>query len=142
MLNLVPIALVVAAAVAAAGYATSVSSTTDRADCPGKIICPLTGELVCKDECPVGSDAPNARTDAHTDARTDAKSDPKTIEERAENPSCCESKLVETEAIRLDCPGKIVCPLTGELVCEDRCPLGDGQSEAKAVSPGCCETLN
>lgn len=25
---------------------------------------------------------------------------------------------------RLDCPGKIVCPVTGKLVCKDRCPLG------------------
>lgn len=25
----------------------------DRADCPGRIECPLTGELVCRDECPV-----------------------------------------------------------------------------------------
>lgn len=25
----------------------------DRADCPGRIECPLTGELVCVDQCPV-----------------------------------------------------------------------------------------
>lgn len=25
---------------------------TARADCPGKIVCPLTGELVCRDQCP------------------------------------------------------------------------------------------
>lgn len=24
----------------------------ERADCPGKIVCPLTGELVCRDQCP------------------------------------------------------------------------------------------
>ncbi len=28
-----------------------------------------------------------------------------------------------TKAERSDCPGKVVCPLTGEEVCRDRCPL-------------------
>lgn len=27
-------------------------ATATRADCPGKIVCPITGELVCRDECP------------------------------------------------------------------------------------------
>jgi len=26
----------------------------NRADCPGKVECPLSGELVCRDECPLG----------------------------------------------------------------------------------------
>lgn len=34
-------------------------------------------------------------------------------------------KLVAADADRLDCPGKIVCPLTGKLVCKDRCPALD-----------------
>lgn len=25
-----------------------------RADCPGKVECPLSGELVCSDKCPLG----------------------------------------------------------------------------------------
>lgn len=28
----------------------------DRPDCPGGIVCPLTGELVCRDRCPLGAD--------------------------------------------------------------------------------------
>jgi len=28
----------------------------DRPDCPGRIECPLTGELVCVDQCPVGAE--------------------------------------------------------------------------------------
>jgi hypothetical protein len=36
---------------------------------------------------------------------------------------------------RSDCPGQIVCPLTGELVCKDRCPLDQGKLEA----PPCCQ---
>lgn len=28
-----------------------------RADCPGKIECPITGELVCRDRCPLGPSA-------------------------------------------------------------------------------------
>ncbi len=25
---------------------------SERSDCPGKIVCPITGKLVCKDQCP------------------------------------------------------------------------------------------
>jgi hypothetical protein len=28
---------------------------TQRSDCPGKVVCPLTGEEVCKDECPLAA---------------------------------------------------------------------------------------
>jgi len=28
------------------------SPTPARTDCPGKIVCPLTGEIVCRDQCP------------------------------------------------------------------------------------------
>ena len=31
------------------------------------------------------------------------------------------------QQVRADCPGKIVCPQTGELVCRDRCPTVDPQ---------------
>jgi hypothetical protein len=30
-------------------------ASAERADCPGKIVCPITGELICADECPAGS---------------------------------------------------------------------------------------
>ena len=36
---------------------------------------------------------------------------------------------------RLDCPGKIICPLTGYLVCKDRCSLGKNDA---ALTPLCC----
>ena len=40
---------------------------------------------------------------------------------------------------RSDCPGKIVCPLTGEEVCRDRCPLVDADtSEATRACSGSC----
>jgi len=51
-----PIILVGAFAIAATAYAISSSSSADRADCPGKIVCPVTGEFVCKDRCPVDSE--------------------------------------------------------------------------------------
>ena len=27
-----------------------------RSDCPGKVECPLTGELICRDQCPLNAD--------------------------------------------------------------------------------------
>jgi hypothetical protein len=35
----------------------------------------------------------------------------------------CRDKCPTVDPSRPDCPGRIVCPLTGELVCQDRCPL-------------------
>ncbi len=29
----------------------------ERSDCPGKVVCPLTGEEVCKDRCPLAAKA-------------------------------------------------------------------------------------
>lgn len=47
--------------------------------------------------------------------------------------------LASQSTQRADCPGKIVCPLTGELVCKDRCPLGDQTAaEHSAELPACC----
>lgn len=41
---------------------------------------------------------------------------------------------------RPGCPGRIVCPLTGEVVCRDRCPLGATEATADSESelPPCC----
>jgi hypothetical protein len=41
--------------------------------------------------------------------------------------------------IRPDCPGKIVCPLTGELVCKDRCPLGEADTTDDSTALPCCQ---
>jgi hypothetical protein len=30
-------------------------ASTQRTDCPGKVKCPLTGEEVCKDQCPLAA---------------------------------------------------------------------------------------
>jgi hypothetical protein len=57
----------------------------------------------------------------------------------------CASTALVASAERPDCPGKIVCPLTGELVCADRCPLGAGErgEVALAVAPArsCCAAV-
>lgn len=56
---------VAAGALTAAGLMTGCASTaspgamgvvaSERADCPGKIVCPITGELICADQCPAES---------------------------------------------------------------------------------------
>lgn len=33
------------------------SNRQERSDCPGKVVCPLTGEEVCRDQCPVRNTA-------------------------------------------------------------------------------------
>ncbi|MCH8823133.1 MAG: hypothetical protein IH984_06445 [Planctomycetes bacterium] len=114
-----PIALIAAVAIAATAYSVSSSSSTDRADCPGKILCPITGDPVCKDRCPLGSDDEFANADT---------------------PFASCGVLAETDTNRADCPGKIVCPLTGELVCNNRCPLSKEKIEERTVLPSCCQT--
>ena len=54
MLRRTVLIAMLAISVAAAGVALAAGSNS-RSDCPGKIICPLTGELVCKDRCPFGA---------------------------------------------------------------------------------------
>ncbi len=49
-------------------------------------------------------------------------------------------KLAAANAERADCPGRVVCPITGKLVCKDRCPVGDAatkNADTKA-KPACC----
>jgi hypothetical protein len=48
--------------------------------------------------------------------------------------------LTRPAAERADCPGKIVCPVTGELVCIDRCPLNEREADAAEPEspPACC----
>ncbi len=97
----------------------SASKRADRADCPGRITCPLTGELVCEDECPV-------------DAAGDQAAQP--------------VAALPTDPARADCPGLITCPLTGELICEDECEANTAaKDEAKPEAalpavPSCCSS--
>jgi hypothetical protein len=46
-------------------------------------------------------------------------------------------RIVSRDATRSDCPGRIVCPITGKEVCIDRCPLTKQEAKAQAV-PACC----
>jgi len=34
-------------------YRLAFASADSRPDCPGKIVCPITGQEICKDECPL-----------------------------------------------------------------------------------------
>jgi hypothetical protein len=40
---------------------------------------------------------------------------------------------------RPDCPGRIICPLTDEPVCIDRCPVAAGEVEGAEAVPPCCK---
>jgi hypothetical protein len=52
--------MLAAAGVAVAAYAVAANVSAGRADCPGKIVCPQTGQLVCRDQCPtVDPDRPD-----------------------------------------------------------------------------------
>lgn len=46
----------------------------------------------------------------------------------------CQEQCPLIDASRSDCPGKVVCPLTGKLVCRDECPLDTGKAEVQAES--------
>jgi len=48
----IPIAMLATVGLAVAAYAVNERFSVERPDCPGKIVCPLTGQLVCKDRCP------------------------------------------------------------------------------------------
>ncbi len=44
-------------AIAASGTNDDALKDPNRADCPGLIECPLTGDMICADECPLNSAA-------------------------------------------------------------------------------------
>lgn len=54
----------------------------------------------------------------------------------------CKDQCPARDANRADCPGQIVCPLTGQLVCKDRCPANNtNASNSDAKAPSsCCKT--
>jgi hypothetical protein len=82
-----------------------------RPDCPGEVECPLTGEQVCKDQCPlIDADRPDC---------------PGKVECPITGELVCRDRCPLIDADRADCPGKVECPLTDELVCKDRCPVGE-----------------
>ena len=39
---------------------------------------------------------------------------------------------------RPDCPQQVACPLTGELVCLDQCPLPSTDQARETDTPVCC----
>ena len=53
----------------------------------------------------------------------------------------CKDQCPARDANRVDCPGQIVCPLTGQLVCKDRCPAnGANAANSDAKAPcSCCK---
>ena len=51
----------------------------------------------------------------------------------------CRDLCPNIDPNRPDCPGRIVCPLTGELVCVDQCPANAAHSVSQAAVPSCCQ---
>lgn len=55
----------------------------------------------------------------------------------------CRDRCPAVDQQRDDCPGRIECPINGELVCKDRCPLGEEADIAQAIElPACCRARN
>jgi len=52
----------------------------------------------------------------------------------------CRDQCPSVDPDRADCPGRIECPLTGELVCADQCPVGEERGNAEAAAPPCCQS--
>ena len=49
----------------------------------------------------------------------------------------CKDHCPLVDASRSDCPGKVACPITGEFVCQDECPLAQGDA-TQTTSADCC----
>jgi hypothetical protein len=64
----------------------------------------------------------------------------KLMKERTHSDVVDAKQAVSSSEERDDCPGKIVCPLTGQLICKDRCPLGVAEVEEQSVESCCCES--
>ncbi len=86
--HLVSIVLVLAGVGIGVAAWAATTATTDRPDCPGKVVCPLTGELVCKDRCPLGTPttAGAAGADCAADGTSTDSASASTL------PPCCQQK--------------------------------------------------
>lgn len=50
----------------------------------------------------------------------------------------CRDQCPTIDPNRADCPGRIECPLTGELVCVDKCPVEQEKATTASTRPSCC----
>jgi hypothetical protein len=48
---------ILAAGLGGAVAANKLGKDVDRPDCPGKIVCPITGDVICADQCPLETEA-------------------------------------------------------------------------------------
>lgn len=64
---------------------------------------------------------------------------PETIECPITGEDICKEQCPLVDANRPDCPGKVECPLTGELVCKDECPLVAASADDEALLTCCRE---
>lgn len=51
----------------------------------------------------------------------------------------CRDQCPTIDPNRADCPGRIECPLTGEFVCVDHCPVDPLEAVIAARRPSCCK---
>ena len=51
----------------------------------------------------------------------------------------CRDQCPNVDPSRADCPGRIECPITGELVCVDQCPLSGKKAGEETGVPPCCQ---
>ena len=56
MTKFLAIAVVIGLLSAGTSWMAVSAAETSRSDCPGKIVCPLTGDEVCADRCPVDTE--------------------------------------------------------------------------------------
>jgi len=73
--------------------------------------------------------------------RSDQRADcPGTVTCPIDGEEVCKDQCPLIDASRDDCPGKVECPLTGELVCRDQCPLAasDDKAGSEDELPPCC----
>jgi hypothetical protein len=50
----------------------------------------------------------------------------------------CRDQCPTIDTNRVDCPGRIECPLTGELVCVDQCPVDQQKATTAPTRASCC----
>jgi hypothetical protein len=81
---------------ASAGAFGLAAAKPDRADCPGKITCPLTGEVICRDECsgldPTRPDCPGRIECPETGELVCVDRCPASAKKSAGTPSCCPNR--------------------------------------------------
>ncbi len=120
---------------------TEAAATTGSHECEDTGVCPMTGEPVVPENCPMNSADKDCDKGGDKDCSTADKKDCDKGSEKAEN---CHGETAATEEVAAAsehaCETTGVCPKTGEPVVPENCPMNSADKDCSTGADKDCST--